>query len=109
MNRLKRNIEIIKALNHLSPKQYKAVISHSDIDLQKCLCEIIHNVTVGKIPLSKSKLTKLKHHKKAIYKIIGKKTSQGQRKRILMQKGSGIFSILLPAIIGSLVGLIRKK
>ena len=109
MNRLKRNITIIKALDRLSPKQFKAVIQHSDKDLLFCISNIIHNVSTGKIPVKKATLNKLKRYRKEIYKLCDRKVSLPQRKKILIQRGAGILSILLPTVIGSLISLIAGK
>ena len=109
MNRLKRNITIIKALDSLSSKQFKAVIQHSDKDLLFCISNIIHNVTTGKIPVKQAILNKLKRYRKEIYKLCDKKVSLPQRRKILIQKGSGILSVLIPTIIGSLVSLLASK
>lgn len=109
MSRLKRNITIIKSLDSLTPKQFKAVIEHSDKDLIYCLSNVIHNVTTGKIPVKQSTLKKLRKYKKELYKLCEKRLSLKQRKKILVQKGRGIFSILLPTIIGTLVSLISRR
>ena len=109
MSRLKRNISIIKALNNLSQKQYKAVIQNSDKDLLFCLSNIIHNVNTGTVRVSPAVLKKLRRYRKEIYELCNKKITIKRRKNILVQKGGFLFSVLLPSIIGSLVSVVTQK
>lgn len=114
MSRLKRNISIIRSLNHLNPKQYKAVLQHSDKDLIYCLSNVIDNVSTGRIKVKPSTLKRLRRYKRDIYQICDEKLPYKKRKSIIAQKGAGLFSVLLPSILGTLVSLVsgaikRKK
>lgn len=109
MSRLRRNISIIKSLNSLSPKQFKAVIQNSDKDLLFCLSNIIRNVNTGAIRVSPAVLKKLRRFRKDIYQLCTKRLSLKKRKHILVQNGGAIFSTLLPIILGSLIGLVTRK
>ena len=76
----------------------------------KTLRSIIKKILNGELPVAKTHVKKLATYKKPIRKIahIDSKNVQGLR-RALRQTGYGLFTILLPAALSLLSGLITKK
>jgi hypothetical protein len=90
----------------LNPKQVKGVLENSQKDLVSCLCECMHNVAKGSVPIPPATLSKLKKHRKKIRQILNGKTKQKQRKQLLEQSGGFLPLLLAPIIslVGGLVG-----
>lgn len=61
----------------------------------------------GGVPLSPTHIKKLKKHKTIFYNFLKTKNVNAKRK-YLMQKGAGVFSVLLPTAISLLTSLFAK-
>jgi len=108
MKHLKRQLNVIKAIPHLNKKQYRALIQNGDKELLHCLSHIIDNAASGRLKLSKTTINKLRKYRSSINKLRQPKLPYAQRKKILTQSGSGLLTVLLPTVLGSLVHLVRK-
>ena len=76
----------------------------------KTLRTIIKKCLKGEIPVTKQKLAKLSTYKTPMRKIARIKPNDvGQTRRVLRQTGWGLFSIILPAALSLLTGLISRK
>jgi len=73
----------------------------------KCICECVKNVLVGNVSLSKEHKRRLKRHKHSLRKLVLKKTTQAEKKR-LVQSG-GFLGALLGPIVKVLGGLFRAS
>lgn len=62
------------------------------------ICEICRNIINGVIPLSSSNLNKLKKHKDLLRKLSQKKISLATRKKLIIQQGGALSTILVPAL-----------
>jgi len=78
--------------------------------LQKCpnsvikaVCECALNVLKGNVPISKRQKDKLSSYKRTLRRLGDKKVPLFKKRRILIQKGEGFLSLILPAAV-SLLG-----
>ena len=106
--RLKDNAHALHILSKSSSKRRKAILKHAHKELITCLCECALNVLKGRVPLSPTQKKKLTRHKKHLRALADKKSSHAKRKRLLVQKG-GFLGSLLAAILGTLGGLLFSK
>ena len=93
-----RNLKALKFLSKASRSVRSSFIDKSEKDLILALCEVIHNVLIGNVKLSKSRLQKLKRYNKVLYRVAKKSTSLKEKKRLLVQRGGFLTTLLPPAI-----------
>lgn len=104
MEWVKANRSILYSLQSAKPKLFKAIIQNSNPELITIICEIIFNVLRGNVQLNGRIRNKLKQYKKVLRCIACPKQSIASKRRLINQKGGGVF---LPIIIGSVLsGLI---
>lgn len=102
---LKTYKDLLSALHTLKPKYQKALLKSCDEDEINCICEIIHNVLKGKVPLEEKAKKKLQKYKELLRKLVRKSTKK-VRKHILVQKGGSFLPIILGSLLSALVGSI---
>lgn len=102
---LKTHKDLLSALHTLKPKYQKALLKSCDEEEINCICECIHNVLKGKVPLEESAKKKLKKYKDLLRKLVRKSTNQ-IRKRLIIQRGGSFLPIILGSILASLVSSI---
>lgn len=100
-----RTLELIKLIS--KTKQPKPLIKKCSKSEIKTLCECVLNVIYGNIPLTKTQKSRLSPYKESLRKLSNKKTPLYKKKKILIQKGEGFLSILLPAAISVISSLIH--
>jgi len=110
MNQLRKQIPIISAIPHLNAQQYRQLINKSDKHLLHCLTYIIENSANGKLRLKPKLIKRLKKYRAKINKLRNVKLPLKQRrKQLANQSGHGLISLLLPAVISGIIGLIRGR
>ena len=77
------------------------IIDEGGMELVNCICDCVHNILQGNIPMKPEEKDKLGLHKECLRKLVKKKTSDRERKK-LIQDG-GILGTLIPTLVG-LVG-----
>lgn len=103
---LKTHKELLIALQTLKPKHQKALLKSCDEDEINCICECIHNVLQGKVPIKEKDKKFLKQYITLLRKLV-RKTTTKVRKNIIVQKGGAFLPIILGSILSGLVsGLI---
>uniref|UniRef100_A0A2L2YW30 Uncharacterized protein n=1 Tax=Parasteatoda tepidariorum TaxID=114398 RepID=A0A2L2YW30_PARTP len=100
-----RTLELMKLIS--KTKHCKSLLKKCSKSEIKTLCECVLNVLCGNIPLTKSQKNKLAPHKESLRKLSKKKLSLYKKKKILVQKGEGFLSFLLPAAISVISSLIH--
>ena len=82
--------------------------------LQQCsdgviqaVCECVLNVLKGVVPITRKQKEKLARHKEELRNLIRKEIPLFKRREILVQKGNGFLSVLLPAAISHITSLIH--
>lgn len=103
--RLKTHKDLLNALHTLKPKYQKALLKSCDEEEINCICECIHNVLKGKVPLEEKAKKKLEKYKNLLRKLVRKSTKQ-VRKRLIVQEGGSFLPIILGSILSALVGSI---
>lgn len=116
----KRDIALLNALCHTNRLQQKVLLRTADEQLVKCICECALNVLKGVVGLKPGIKNRLKKHKSVLRQLAAgsiasqrgagratyrKKYSWKAKKRLMLQKGCGVFlPLLLAPIISNLVG-----
>ncbi|KAJ0169451.1 hypothetical protein K1T71_015038 [Dendrolimus kikuchii] len=100
-------LELIKTLHKLKPKYRTALLKSCDEDEINCICECIHNVLQGKVPIEEKNKKKLKNYKSVLRKLVRKGVNKA-RKSIIIQKGGAFLPIILGAILSGLVESLVK-
>ena len=77
------------------------IIDEGGMELVYCICDCVFNVLQGNIPLKDDEKDRLKRHRDCLRKLVNKKTSYKEKKR-LIQRG-GFLGTLIPTLVG-LVG-----
>ena len=101
---LKNYVPYLCMLHRSSPKARAILLKrHCSPEFVKCICECVKNVLVGNVSLSKDHKRKLKLHKRSLRKLVLKKTTQAEKKRIV--QSGGFLGALLGPIVKVLGGL----
>lgn len=99
------NLEHLRLL-----KKYKnktAILRKCPNSLIKCVCECALNLLKGNIPISQQQKKKLIPYKRTLRNLSDKKIPLFKKRRVLVQKGNGLLSILIPAAVTALSSLIH--
>lgn len=99
------HLEVLKALHRAKPGVRKSLLKNCTCDLVRCIVECAHNTLKGNVPLKPQQHRKLKSHKSLLRKLAKKGESVEKKRKILVQKGSGVFlTALLAPLLGSVLG-----
>lgn len=99
---LKTHKDLLSALNTLKPRHRQAILKSCDEEEINCICECVHNVLQGKVPLEKKEKNKLKRFRILLRKLVRKGTTK-IRKQILVQKGGAFLPIILSSILSGII------
>ena len=99
---VKRALPLLKVLVDATPKLKKAIIKHAPTDLVTAISEIVLNLIKGVIKLTVHQKKRLSWYKKELLALAKKKVSLGKKRKILVQKGGGVVSILVPLALSLL-------
>ena len=99
---VKRALPLLKVLVDATPKLKKAIIKHAPTDLVKAISEIVLNLIKGVIKLTAHQKKRLSRYKKELLALAKKKVPLGKKRKILVQKGGGVVSILVPLALSLL-------
>ncbi len=67
------------------------------------LQDIVRNFLHGNISVSSGEIKSLKRYKNLLRRLISPKVSRNSQRKLIKQVGSGVFSILLPALASLLL------
>jgi hypothetical protein len=98
-------LELLKLIS--KSKQPKSILRKCSNSVIKTLCECAVNVIRGNVPLTKNKKKILSSHKRSLRKLSDKSIPLFKKRRLLVQRGDGFLSILLPAAISVISSLIH--
>lgn len=73
----------------------------------KCVCECALNLLRGNIPLTQRQKSRLASYKRTLRTLSKKKVPLFKKRRLLVQKGEGFLSFLIPAAVSVLTTLIN--
>ena len=93
----------LNAINDVKHDKQKCnhILEEGGTELVHCICDCVHNILQGNIPVSEEEKTEFKRHKHCLRKLI-KKTSDRERKKLIQEGG------FLGSLIPTLVGLVGK-
>lgn len=105
LNRFAKNKNYLCLLSNCKNKLRKAIVSNSNRDQIYSVCECVLNVSNGNVKLSKDDFAKLKRYKKHFKKLLSRKGSLQEKKKILIQRG-GFLQFLIPAVISGISSIV---
>ena len=90
--------DLLRVLGHCQPKIRNAILKNCENHLIHIICDCVYNVVKRNVPgLTHKKVNKLAHHKSSFIKLT-KKLPIKEKRKILVQKGSGFLPFLLPLV-----------
>ncbi|KAK2708361.1 hypothetical protein QYM36_014091 [Artemia franciscana] len=108
MERMKQLHPFVEILAKAKPKLRRALLQNLDKDIVKAFSELCLNITNSNISMPLCQKKRCSQHRKIIRDLSVKKKNIKQKRRKLVQPGSGFFGVLLP-IIGSLIGSVLTR
>lgn len=99
--------DLNKLLNS-SDSEKKYIIENCKKCLIKAISEIVRNCLLGNIPMEKCRKNKLKRYKNLLLKLANKSKPLEVKRSLIIQKGTGFLSILLPIALETVRILIDK-
>lgn len=104
----KSNAFILKCLFDADCASSKRLIAGADKKLVKILCVICKNIIRGKVGLKPLEKNRLKKYKKQL-RFLSKRGDWQKKKRVFIQKGSGLLPAILAPLISIIVSSFLKK
>ena len=77
------------------------IIDEGGMELVHCICDCVHNILQGNIPINEEEKERLKRHRHCLRKLVNEKTSDREKKCIIQD--GGFLGTLIPILVG-LVG-----
>lgn len=108
IKRLEKNKHLLFALHEAKPKLRKAILSSSNIDLIKTICEIAFNISKGNYPLTPNTKEQLTKYKKPLRCLSCPKKPLHLKRKVLIQQGGFIPSLIASIAVGLLSKLTEK-
>lgn len=97
---MQKNLNWLKVLQCCDKSELKGILKQTSATKVNALCDCIHNVLNGNVPIDSTTKEKLKTKKKVLRKVIDKKIKVPERRKLLVQHGGGIISsILVPTLL----------
>lgn len=98
-------LELLKLIS--KSKNPKPILRKCSNSVIKTLCECAVNVIRGNVSLTKKKKNRLSSYKQSLRKLSDKSIPLYKKRQLLVQRGDGFLSILLPAAISVISSLIH--
>jgi len=105
INRFSKNKNYRCLLSNCKNKLRKAIVSNSNREQIFSVCECVLNVSNGNVKLNKEDFVKLKKYKKYFKRLLDKKRSLQEKKKLLIQRG-GFLQFLIPAVISGISSIV---
>ena len=102
--------DLLRVLGHCQPKirNAHAILKNCENHLIHIICDCVYNVVKGNVPgLTQEKVNKLARHKSSLIKLT-KKLPIKEKRKILVQKGSGFLPFLLPLVAPLIAEAVSK-
>jgi len=101
-----KNKKLLEVVSECKKKLRNSIILHSDNDFILTIIECVLNIMNGNVKLNDDNFKILKPYNKTFKKLLKKKISLHEKRKIITQKG-GFLQFLIPAVI-SAVGSIAS-
>ena len=94
----------LNAINDVKHDEQKCnrIINEGGMELVHCICDCVHNILQGNIPVNEEEKERLKRYKECLRALVEKKTSDKKRKHLIQEGG------FLGSLIPILEGLVGK-
>lgn len=93
MENVKKYSRFIKRLVTTVPHVRKKMLSTSNLNIIKAICEIILNIYYKQIPISSSALKALKKHKPILLQLISQRHNLTSKKELLVKHSDSFVAI----------------
>ena len=100
--RIQKNLNWLKALHCCSKNEKEQLLKAAKPEAINTICDCIHNILQGNVPLSSNEKQKLNAKKTVLRRLANRKTKALQRKRLLVQHGNGFLNSVLGPVLGAL-------
>lgn len=97
---VKKNVNLLRALSLMTPKQRKSVLKSADKELIQSVCECAYNLLLGNVNIKPQLKRKLSKYKTILRKLVKKGESFKNKKRFIVQQGGGV---VLPLVISAVL------
>lgn len=104
-----KNADLLRAICHLNAKQRSALLSTVNSDLIRCICECAFNILRGNVPLDRKYKTRLRKHAPILRKLVDRRDKVSKKKKIIVQNGGFLPSLLIPIVSTVLANLLTKS
>ena len=109
-NCLKANVPFLRLLKDTdSQKQRQALLETATPSQIRALTEICHHTLYGYPKLDKTTRNKLIKNKKSLEKVASLSKSFKKKRRFVSQSGGGIFTVLLPTLLSTVLPALLGK
>jgi hypothetical protein len=98
----------LKILAKANATQRRKILKNSKKCLIKAISEIVLNCLLGNISMNECRRNKLKKYKTLLNKLANRTTSLNFKRKLILQRGSGFLSILLPVALEAVKFLYDK-
>jgi hypothetical protein len=96
-------IEYISLLSRSSLNLRKQMLKDMPEKYVKTVCEVLHNMLHGVVPVKATNKRQLAKYKHAL-RCLGNPPFRGKKRFLINQKGSGLFTAILPILASILLG-----
>lgn len=103
----KEQVQQLHLLHKCPQTLRKKILQKIDIKCIKAICECCLNTLQGNVPLTKSQKKSLSRHKSTLRKLQDRKVSLVKKRKLIIQKGGGFLSVLIPAALSVISSLIH--
>ena len=93
-----------KSIQNIYLRYKKAILQKADKKFVLSICDIIFNLLRGNVSISDKEKNELQKHKSFLRKFVKKSTFE-EKKKVIAQKGTGVLSIILPAVLATISNL----
>lgn len=107
MKRLRENIHLLNVLKNAKPKFRNIILKNCDPSVIKLFSELAYNVLNSNIPINSECKSRLRCHKRKL-RLLRKKNISIRKKRIILQRGGFLVSVLLPILTSVAASLISR-
>ena len=105
---MKEGLPYLHVIVKSKAKLRKLLIQHVPANVITAICECSLNLLKGVIPVTPRQKRRFARYKTHLRALANKKVSRRQKKRFLNQKGGGLLTTLLPAVLSVLGSLLVK-
>ncbi len=109
-NCLKNNLQFLSLLKETeSEEQRQALLETATPSQIRSLTEICHHTLYRHCKLDKASRKKLRKNKNLLHKVASPSNTFKSKRRFVSQRGGGIFSVLLPTLLSTVLPALLGK